>query len=80
MAPISVMDVTPIVLHALGVPIPEDLEGRVPREIYTPEWMLTHPVRTGDPTHPPEMFPETDATGRGDEQLIVRLKALGYLE
>ena len=80
LSPISVLEVTPILLHALELPIPEDLEGRVPAEIFRPEWMDMRPVVRGAPTREPEMFPTGDAERQGDEQVIARLKALGYLE
>jgi hypothetical protein len=69
-----------MVLHTLGVPVPEDLEGRVPLEVFRSEWLLANPVVTGDPTQPPEIFSAPPTESTGDEQVIARLKALGYLE
>jgi hypothetical protein len=80
LAPISVLDVTPMMLHSLGVPVPEDIEGRVPLEVFKPEWLRANPVVTGGPTQPPELFPAPPAESTEDEQVIARLQALGYLE
>lgn len=80
LAPLSVLDVTPILLHALGVPVPEDLEGRVPLDAFKTEWIRAHPVAVGEPTRPPAIFPAAPPERDGEEQVLARLKALGYLE
>jgi predicted AlkP superfamily phosphohydrolase/phosphomutase len=80
LAPLSALDITPIALHALGVPVPEDLEGRVPMEVFRREWWQAHPVMTGAPTEPPQIFPGPAPDSQGEEQVLARLKALGYLE
>ena len=77
---VSVLDVTPILLYALGLPIPEDLEGQVRREMFESSFVRTHPIVTGEPTHAPEPFPSPAADGEGEEEVVTRLKALGYLD
>jgi predicted AlkP superfamily phosphohydrolase/phosphomutase len=77
---ISVLDVTPIVLYALGIPVPEDLEGRVPLDLFEPTFVRTHPVIMGEQTRPPEAFPSLPSDGEGEQEVISRLKALGYLD
>jgi hypothetical protein len=76
----SVLDVTPIVLYALGIPVPEDLEGRVPLDLFEPTFVRTHPVIMGEQTRPPEAFPSLPSDGEGEQEVISRLKALGYLD
>ncbi len=76
----SVLDVTPTLLHALGLPVPEDLEGRVLGEIFEPQFLQAHRIAMGEPTHPPEVFPSPAMDREGAEQVIARLKALGYVE
>jgi predicted AlkP superfamily phosphohydrolase/phosphomutase len=79
---LSIVDVAPLVLHRLGLPIPDDMAGRLPVEIYEPEALLRRPPRrTAAPASPPA------PTGGGftfeaDEQAAVleRLRALGYVE
>lgn len=79
--PLSVLDVTPVVLHSLDVPVPGDLEGRVPEGLFQPSWMAQHPVRVGAPTEPPEAFPRAGGVDKEeDEQVMARLRALGYVE
>jgi arylsulfatase A-like enzyme len=80
LAPLSVLDITPILLHALGVPVPGDLEGQARPEVFDPAWMQAHPVTVGEPTELPEMFPAPASEREGDEQVLARLKSLGYVE
>lgn len=80
--PLPILDVAPTLLHCLGLPIPEDLEGRVPAEIFEPAWLARHPVTTGPPTRPPTRLPGASAQDLdADEEAILmrRLKALGYV-
>jgi predicted AlkP superfamily phosphohydrolase/phosphomutase len=77
---ISVLDVTPTLLYALGLPVPEDLEGRVLREVFESQFVQAHPIVMGEPTQPPEVFPSPAMDREGTEQVLARLKALGYLE
>jgi predicted AlkP superfamily phosphohydrolase/phosphomutase len=78
---LSIVDVAPLVLYSLGVPIPEDLSGRLPAEAFKAEHLERHP-----PTRAPAT-PEPAAAARGatydleDEATILnRLRALGYVE
>jgi predicted AlkP superfamily phosphohydrolase/phosphomutase len=77
---ISVLDITPTLLYALGLPVPEDLEGRVPRELFRASFVHSHPIVIGERTEPPKAFPLPAAETDEDEAVIARLKALGYLE
>jgi hypothetical protein len=78
---ISVLDVTPILLYALGIPVPEDLEGRVPLDLFDPAFVRIHPIIMGGPTRPPEAFPSPEpAGGEGEEEVMARLRALGYVD
>ena len=83
---LSILDVAPTVLYSLGVPIPEQIQGRVPEEIYEPAALQLQPVERAS-TVPagnevghasngvtPTISPE-------DEQVVLeRLRELGYIE
>ncbi|MEE9270827.1 MAG: alkaline phosphatase family protein, partial [Candidatus Krumholzibacteria bacterium] len=43
---ISVFDVAPTVLALLGIPVPEDMDGEVARDLVDPEFWARYPVRT----------------------------------
>jgi len=74
----QLVDVMPTMLHALQLPVPDDLDGRVLTGCYTPETLLTNPPRyerAGSFTPLQHAYsPEEDADVRA------RLRALGYLE
>ncbi len=77
----SILDVAPTLLHSLGLPVPDDLEGRALAEVFTPSYMQKYPVKTGEPTIPPEPFPGLAVPAQDEEQkeIMTRLKALGYM-
>jgi predicted AlkP superfamily phosphohydrolase/phosphomutase len=80
--PLSIIDVTPVLLYSLGLPIPEDLEGRVPIEAFEPELAKSRPVCFGQKTIPPDPFPEALAEEEQEEQshILSQLKILGYMD
>lgn len=82
-APLTLLDVAPLLLHALDVPVPADLEGRVPGEVFQPGWLERHPVRPGAPTEPPRPLPAAAQSAdevEGEQEVLARLRALGYVE
>lgn len=79
---LSILDVAPTVLYCLGLPIPEDFEGRVPEEVLDPAWARRRPRAVGPPTRTPAPFAETPSEDLGAEEealIMRRLKALGYV-
>jgi predicted AlkP superfamily phosphohydrolase/phosphomutase len=81
--PLSILDITPLLLYFLGLPIPTDLEGRVPTEILRTETLMTHPVeRQGVTKSLNEDANEQrkDASDEEKEALMEQLKLLGYMD
>jgi predicted AlkP superfamily phosphohydrolase/phosphomutase len=82
---LDIVDMAPTVLYLMGLPIPEDLDGRVATEIIDPAALEERPVTFG---HPLGRWPsEAEAnyvldTQQEDEDEAVRerLRALGYFE
>jgi hypothetical protein len=75
----TVLDVAPTALHALGIPVAEDLDGRVVEELFTPGMLSTYPVRTVG-TYGLKGPASTSRTGQPlDEEMIERLRSLGYV-
>jgi predicted AlkP superfamily phosphohydrolase/phosphomutase len=73
------IDVAPTVLYALGLPVPEDMDGRVLTEVFTQEHLAANPVRRGPPSMaPPAVERYTDR--QTDAVIAERLRALGYLD
>ena len=80
---LSILDVAPTVLYSLGLPVPAELQGRVPEEIYAETVLEKHPVQrltaagvpvsqAGSTAVPAEMEDE--------ETVLERLRELGYIE
>ena len=76
---LSILDVAPMALYAMDLPIPEDLEGQIRPELYQPEFLKSHAPKRGShtaaaaasaaPACPPE-----------DLDVLEKMKTLGYLE
>ena len=83
---LSIVDVAPLLLYVLGLPIPEDMTGAVPEAIFDPDRLRAQPpVRSAGPQPvprpwsngvPPEAAPDSD----DDALVLSRLRALGYVE
>jgi hypothetical protein len=71
-------------LYSLGLAVPNDLEGRVPVEVFESSWMRANPVRTGESSKPPGCTVAQESTlkteAEEDLRIFDRLKALGYIE
>jgi hypothetical protein len=75
----QIVDVAPTLLYALGVPISVELEGNPLLGVFRPEFVSSYPVRRvasyGAPNAP-------SAVRRGqplDDEMIERLRSLGYV-
>jgi predicted AlkP superfamily phosphohydrolase/phosphomutase len=77
---LSILDVAPLMLHALGLPVPSSLEGQLAIEVFDPAALAARPPRHG--------LAAAMAAGTGDEvldaaaeaEILERLQALGYVE
>jgi predicted AlkP superfamily phosphohydrolase/phosphomutase len=78
---VDIMDVMPTLLYALGLPVPDDLDGRALLEIFSPDWRSLHPLQT-EPGTAGGVERETDTvfTAEDAELIEERLKGLGYLD
>ena len=82
---LSILDVAPLILYSLGLPVPIDLEGRVPREAFETGWFDGRPVASGDSSaNAPRSTSQTRraavALSKDDEErLASHLRALGYI-
>jgi predicted AlkP superfamily phosphohydrolase/phosphomutase len=75
----TMVDVAPTVLHAMGLPVPTNMDGRVLAEALEPAFVAANPIRHEAP------LAENGVQGQGysdDEQAEIsgRLAALGYME
>ncbi len=77
----SVFDVAPTVLAIMGLPVPDDMEGRVLTEIFETSFLEEHPIQT-IPSYEGLIERQTlDITGDiAGEELREQLRALGYIQ
>jgi len=75
----SQLDVAPTLLHALGLPVARDLGGKPLTSLFSPEFTASFPVRWvptyGSRTH----VAATRASHPLDQEMIDRLRSLGYV-
>ncbi|MFA5111920.1 MAG: alkaline phosphatase family protein [Desulfobaccales bacterium] len=79
--PFSILDVAPTLLYCLGVPIPKELEGRVPVEAWEESYLQTH--RIGDQDTAAFSASERAESPFSDEEekaIWAQLQTLGYVE
>jgi arylsulfatase A-like enzyme len=74
-----IVDVAPTVLYALGLPIPEDMDGRPLLEIFTEDYQATHPVQYASPVLGGEATPEEAYDAEDAAEMERRLRGLGYV-
>jgi arylsulfatase A-like enzyme len=71
-------DIAPTILHAMNLPVPSDMDGRVLEEVFNDGYMAASPIKTLGPSAP------SDGDGSGyqeeeAEEIMERLRELGYL-
>jgi predicted AlkP superfamily phosphohydrolase/phosphomutase len=74
-----IIDVAPTLLYSLGLPIPEDMDGRPLLEIFDGEHRETHLVEYASPKLPEEPGPEPALDEKAAAEMERRLRGLGYV-
>ena len=77
----SVIDITPTALAALGLPVADDMDGRVLTEAMTPGFLAGHPITTVDSYETEVRYPRrSDGVESMSEDTKERLRSLGYMQ
>lgn len=77
----NITDVAPTILHLSDVAIPQEMDGRVLEEIFTPEYAAAHPVEISQEAASTATAEAKDDYSNQDEEAISeRLRSLGYIE
>lgn len=78
---LGVRQVAPLMLRLKDLPLPPELAGALRDDVLTDEFRAGTPLRLGTsaPTGEAGAAPEA-GTGAGDEELMERLRALGYVQ
>ena len=78
----KIIDIAPTVLYLMGLPIPKDMDGRILKDAFLPQYLTENPIRFEETSEENE---GTDTTFGGyskeeSEKIAERLKNLGYIE
>lgn len=73
------LDVAPTILHALGVPVARDLDGRVIDAMFDPGFLASHPVRFVESYGLLGAISTARSGTPLDQEMIDRLRSLGYV-
>lgn len=80
----QMLDITPTMLYALGLPIPENLEGSVIASAFDQEYLAKRPIVQGTATPLGDTLPaggdDEAMDAESEEQVLMRLRSLGYIE
>ena len=74
----KIIDVAPTILHLANLPIPADMDGQVLTDIFTEEFLRTHPVHFGADADRGEVAAAEFSEEESDE-VRARLHELGYM-
>jgi predicted AlkP superfamily phosphohydrolase/phosphomutase len=76
----QLIDLAPTLLHLLGVPVPEDMDGKVLISAFRSDFLTAHPVRAGTASGISGTDRPSGYTTEESAKVEERLQALGYLE
>jgi len=75
---LDICDVAPTLLHLLGLPVQEDMDGTVASAALAPGYLDAHPIRT-DQLAPPAQVAAVDMSDQDRRAIEGMLEGLGYL-
>jgi arylsulfatase A-like enzyme len=76
----TVYDVTPTVLALMGLPVASDFDGRVLSEVISSQFLDQYPIKTIETYETEEIGEQITIESDFDEEVINRLRDLGYIE
>lgn len=80
---LSILDIAPILMYSMELPIMKDFEGRLPEAAIEPEVLEERPVEVEDApaaSKTPTTAPQQIWDEAGEAEVLRRLQALGYVE
>lgn len=77
---VRLIDVAPTILALLGLPGAADFDGRVLAEAFTPGWREAYPKQQLASYDTEDWKPQAPIEAGTDDELMDRLRALGYVE
>jgi arylsulfatase A-like enzyme len=74
----NIVDLAPTILYVLGLPIPQDMDGRPLREAFQEGYVQAMPLAYSEAASSTGSK-ETGYTKEGEREIKERLRGLGYL-
>jgi predicted AlkP superfamily phosphohydrolase/phosphomutase len=75
----AIHDMAPTVLHAMGLPVPQDMDGQVLESAFSDGYTDAFPVDTTEPARPASGAGAAGYTEEAQKEILERLQGLGYL-
>ena len=76
----EIADIAPTVLYAMGLPVPDDMDGKVLGEVFGNELLKQRPVEFEEAAEDQAEDEEEIYSQEESEKIKERLKSLGYIE
>lgn len=74
-----IADIAPTILYLMGMEVPEDMDGRLLREIVSDEFLMENPLRLASPEESGRASEGFEFSQEENQEVIERLKSLGYI-
>jgi predicted AlkP superfamily phosphohydrolase/phosphomutase len=74
----EIVDLAPTILHLMGCPVPEDMDGRLLSQILDPHFMAAHPLQVQS-TSGERRRGAGELTPEEEQDLLEHLRNLGYV-
>ena len=77
----GIIDIAPTVLYLMGIPVPEDMDGKVIQEAVVPSYLNSHPISHSSVDKSANVASRQAVYSKEEEKQIEEsLRALGYIE
>jgi predicted AlkP superfamily phosphohydrolase/phosphomutase len=82
---LSILDIAPLLLYSLGLPVPTTMEGRVPVSAFVDQTVTSRPIVVGDltceqSTVANQVRDESIVASDAEKVIMQQLRLLGYVE
>jgi predicted AlkP superfamily phosphohydrolase/phosphomutase len=75
----AIQDIAPTVMHTMGVPVPDDMDGHVLVDAFADGYLEAFPLEVAESLASIQAMGGADYTEEGEKEILERLRGLGYL-